>query len=98
MAIKKGKAGRPTEVKFNPELVSMMAAFGATKTHIAQHYNCNLLWLALVPPIALSSMGIFIMIQIYRYGVHMTWENKKNDRWKADKHQILAHERNHSYP
>lgn len=49
---------------------------------LAQHYNCNLLWLALVPPIALSSMGIFIMIQIYRYGVHMTWENKKNDRWK----------------
>jgi hypothetical protein len=41
VAKNKVKAGRPTEVKFNPEVVSTMAAFGATKTHIAQHYNCT---------------------------------------------------------
>jgi len=33
---------------------------------LSKHYNSNLLWLSLIPSIALSSMGIFIMIQIYR--------------------------------
>ena len=49
---------------------------------LAQHHNSNLLWLALIPPITLSAIGILIMIQIYRYGQYMTWDMKKNDRWK----------------
>jgi hypothetical protein len=49
---------------------------------LAQHHNSNLLWLALIPPITLSAIGILIMIQIYRYAQYLTWDLKKNDRWK----------------
>ena len=49
---------------------------------LADHSKSNVLILSLIPPIILSSMGILIMIQVYRYGIHMTWEQKKNERWK----------------
>jgi hypothetical protein len=49
---------------------------------LSEHSKSNVLILSLIPPILLSGMGILIMIQVYRYGIHMTWEQKKNDRWK----------------
>lgn len=49
---------------------------------LSEHSNSNVLWLALIPPITLSTIGILICIQVYRYGTSLTWQQKKNDRWK----------------